>query len=351
MLKKGFFGLAWVVLVLFLQACIAEKPAAKVRLFVVTGSTMGTTYSIKYFAEEQWVGEEEIDELLIAYNEVVSTYLPQSLITRFNEGMDSLVMAWDQGGQIFFENLEISKDIFLRTGGIYDPTVLPLVNYYGFGSKGRTLPDVLDTLHIEEMLTYIGFDKVQYVQRGDSLVVRKDHPALQLDFSAVAKGHGVDTVAKYLEAKGIYEYMVEIGGEVRVGKKKPGDQLWSVGLSRPQEGAPVHDFISILQFSESAMATSGNYRNYRESAAGKLAHTLNPKTGFPQVNEMLSVTVIAQDCAIADAWATAFMALGKEGTEQILLNFEWEVLYIYTSQEEGDMATGMTPGFKDFIKD
>ncbi|MDV7402008.1 FAD:protein FMN transferase, partial [Arthrospira platensis SPKY1] len=105
----------------------------------------------------------------------------------------------------------------------------------GFGSKGKILPDVLDTLHIEEMLTYVGFDKVQYTLRGDSLVVRKDHPALQLDFSAVAKGHGVDAVAQYIEKKGIHQYMVEIGGEVRVGEKKPDNLVWTVGLSRPQE--------------------------------------------------------------------------------------------------------------------
>ncbi len=351
MLKKGFSGIALALLALLLQSCRVETESTNQRLFVITGSTMGTTYSVKYFAEKELVVQQEIDELLIGYNAVVSTYVPEASISLFNEGSDSLVLHWDHGGRIFYENLKISQDVYHATEGIYDPTVLPLVNYYGFGSKGRKMPDVLDTFYIQELLKFVGLHKIQFETRGDSFVVKKLYPEVQLDFSAVAKGHGVDALAAYLEGLGLQQYMIEIGGEVRVGKEKPGGIPWSVGLSLPKEGVSGNEFVEILQFSKKSMATSGNYRNFRVSTAGKLAHTLNPKTGFPETNEMLSVTVIAEQCAVADAWATAFMALGKERMETILQDFEWEVLYIYTVESTGEMATGMTPGFNQFLKE
>jgi thiamine biosynthesis lipoprotein len=316
-----------------------RKQAQAPKEMYVQGTTMGTTpYNIKYLDDQNRDFKEDIDKVLKAFNQSLSTYIPESEISKFNKG-ESLTYE----SRYFYPVLDRSKTVFERTQGAFDPTVMPLVRAWGFG-PGKT-PQEMTQAKIDSLLQLVGFQNISY----DEKTVRKLKNNVQLDFSAIAGGYASDLVAELLLQKGINNFMVEIGGEVVCrGTNSKGD-IWSIGIENPivaEDGGK--EISSIIKMENKALATSGNYRNFYIKDGKKYAHTLDPKTGYPVQHSLLSSTVIAQDCMDADAYATAFMVMGVEKSIEFLKqNTDIQALLIY--DEGGTMKIFMTEELKKYV--
>ena len=233
--------------------------------------------------------------------------------------------------------------------GYYDPTVMPLVNYWGFGYTEKRKVRQVDSVKIDSLIGLVGFDKISWNQETNML--EKELPNMQLDFSSCAKGYGVDQVAQYLSDLGIADYMVEIGGEVVVKGKNPKGQDWSIAVSLPRAGASLEEFQTILSLKDIAVATSGNYRIFYEVEGEKFAHIISPITGFTEKSNLLSVSVLAKDCLTADAYATAFMVMGLDRA-MAFVNQQPDIeAYFIISKADGSMAVSYTEGIPEYLKD
>ncbi len=304
-----------------------------------TGQTMGTTYSVIYFDDEKRDLQSSVDSLLLVFNESLSTYIPTSEISRFNTGS-----AYKFQLPYFFPVLERSKQIVEATDGAFDPTVMPLVNAWGFGPDKF---ESVDTAKVESALALVGFERIQF--NSDS--VWKTNDGVQLDFSAIAKGYGVDVVSDFLVLKGIDNLFVEIGGEVIAkGKNLKSDRLWEIAILDPNYTYVQPLSFAYAQVDNQAVATSGNYFNYRESNGIKYSHSLNPKTGYPAKQQILSATIFADDCMTADAWATAAMVMGHEKMIELLNQHQEIKAFLLYSSNTGAIASFISPGLHTNIK-
>jgi thiamine biosynthesis lipoprotein len=307
------------------------------------GHTMGTTYSIKTIGPE--VLKSEIEESLLEINQSLSTYIDTSLISSFNQSDSTLRL--EKGGlsEMLLENYNISKEIFLLSGGAFDPTVMPLVNLWGFGYADKHQDQLPDTSLVDSVKRLVGFDKIKLTQDNGNLVINKPNPGIQLDFSAVAKGYGVDRLAEQIEAKGCTDYMVEIGGEVRCKGQPSQGRGWKIGINKPIENAGGREIQSIVELKDQSMATSGNYRNFYEVDGVKVSHSINPVSGFPERSSLLSATIVHKECAYADAMATACMILGLEKAKALIIdNEEYEAYFIF-GLEDGSLGEWHSTGF------
>ena len=289
------------------------------------GKTMGTTYSIIVPAGgDPEAYQPPVDSLLLAINAEVSTYEASSLITKFNSG-DTVVLPvldagainvglYDQPGEHFAANLWLAAEPVLTTEGYFDPTVGPLVEYYGFGS-GPLDTTAIDLGEVERLRQLVGMSKVgmDTAASGDSFGLFSRSQGVRLDLSAIAKGYAVDQVCYLLaERFGATRYFVEIGGESRAAGLSPRDDAWSVGINTPDPGASTTDMALLITLSDLAVATSGNYRNVRTRGGKPIVHTVDPRSGLPKSSTLLSATVLAEQCAVADAYATACMASAED---------------------------------------
>lgn len=289
----------------------------------LNGAIFGTTYKIIYLNGSSNY-QKSIDSLFLKMNTSLSTYIPTSAISKINNGAKTLEI-----DDFFAEVFKKSKRIFKETDGFFDPTVGNLVNAWGFGPKNEKFD--LTPAQVARQMQFVGFDKVQYV---DGRIV-KTHPEIYLDFNSIAKGYGIDVVARFLESKNITSYLVEIGGEIRTNGFKDLQQPWTIKLVDPI-ASEFNSGYKKLNLSNKSMATSGNYRKFRVTASGrKYVHTINPKTGGAKESTLLSVSVIAaMDCADVDAYATAFMAMGLERTKIFLEKSpKLEVILLYANAQ------------------
>lgn len=316
------------------EAEIAEKVTGKV---ILNGNTMGTTYAITYLDVEERDFQASIDSLLAVFNQSLSTYIPDSELSRFNQG-DTLYFKLPY----FLPVLQSSKAVFEITGGAFDPTVGPLVNLWGFGPTG---PQLKDSVNIGELLELVGFNKISF----DSASVRKSKQGMYLDFSAIAKGYGVDVVADFLLGKGIKNLLVEIGGELVARGVNEKGELWKVGINKPEELGRAGDLYSIVALDNKGMATSGNYRNYYEAGGVKISHTINPATGKPVNHSLLSATVLAADCMTADAYATAMMVIGTEKSIELQKSQNLFEIFLIYSDSTGQLKSYASEGIKPFL--
>ncbi|MEZ4907460.1 MAG: FAD:protein FMN transferase [Saprospiraceae bacterium] len=312
----------------------------KTKYFHITGETMGTTFSIKYKGDKNL--ENEINQELSRVNDELSTYIPTSTISRFNQSDSGIVVPKTD----FYINLIKSYDIYKIFDGRYDPTIMPLVNYWGFGYTEHKKVEHIDTALIMHLKNLVGMDKIKIQPIGDdSVFVFKPNKEIQLDFSSIAKGYGVDKIAELINKEGFENYLVEIGGEIYAAGINPKGSKWVIGINTPSENADIADLIEEVEISGYGLATSGNYRNYYESNGKKLSHTINPLTGFPERSNLLSASVIAENCMTADALATAFMVSGLEKSESKLQELKnIEVCFIYAN-ENGEFKIFKSPGF------
>jgi len=331
------FGLS----LLILNAC--QDPIKSVSPdFAFKGETMGTTYSVKYHDVGKRSHKNAIDSLLVAVNQDLSTYIEDSHISVFNKPETRT-----QKGTLHFDKTFMkAKEIYQKTDGAFDPTVMPLVNYWGFGYTPKKPVTEVDELKIKDLMKSVGFDKIVAPKFG---VYAKLDEGIQLDFSAIAKGYGVDVIAEFLDKKGIENYMVEIGGEVRTKGKNPRGEWWLMGINTPSEDASTRDLQAKVQLQNKALATSGNYRNFYEVDGKKYAHTINPQTGFPEANTLLSASIFANDCMTADAYATACMVMGIDRAFELVSTYSGVEGYFIYSNNKGDMQVKYTKGLEQFL--
>ncbi len=328
-------------------SCQTEAPEVKAYT-TLQGETMGTSYTVKYLDSLGRNFQQSIDQLLIEVNAEVNTYDPESFISRFNTAEQEMqyLNLLDKSSKAplhFKANLEKSKEVYELSYGYFDPTIMPIVNYWGFGyTEKRPVTDVDKTI-IDSLITFVGFDKITQRSAKDGWIyLSKASPGAQLDFSAIAKGYGVDAVSILLEGKGIQNYYVEIGGELRVGGNNPNGEAWKIGINVPSTEAALTDIQATVQLRNESMATSGNYRNFYEVDGVKYAHTLNPTTGFPEKNNLLSATIFAADCMTADAYATACMTLGLEKSKALIESLEMIDGYFLYGESDGSISSYST---------
>ncbi|NRR91089.1 FAD:protein FMN transferase [Winogradskyella undariae] len=280
-------------LALLFVSCESEPENIK-----LSGPVFGTSYSVQYHSEDDVNYQKQFDSLFNVINESMSTYIPESKISRINKGEPIEVDAH------FARVFEKAKLIYRMTEGAFDPTIGAVVNAWDFGPEGKIAN--IDSTAIDSLMKSVGFNRMGL---KNHIIIKNKNSFL--DFNAIAKGYGVDVIGEFLESKNITDYLVEIGGELRarglnLEKKSP----WKVGIDDPNfEGDQSYSKVIVLQ--EEAMATSGTYRKFKiDDNGNRYAHIIDTKTGYPSKTNILSVSVLAEDCMTADAYATAFQAMG-----------------------------------------
>ena len=296
----------------------------------------GTSYHITYQCDSDLskgikAELQKVDQSLSPFNE-------QSIITAINQNSQV------KPDSMFLDVWQLAMQISEETEGAFDITVAPLVNAWGFGFKNGSQPS---SEQVDSLMQIVGYQKVSLVDG----YVQKEDPRIMLDCSAIAKGYGTDVVARFLRRHGIENFMVEIGGEVVTSGQNPDGKPWRVGVTKPADD-PLntnHELQTILNVKDQALATSGNYRNFYYKDGQKYAHTIDPKTGYPVQHSILSATVLASTCAMADAYATAFMVMGLEKAQQLLERHPELMAYLIYSDKDGETAVWYSPRFHDII--
>jgi thiamine biosynthesis lipoprotein len=304
----------WIAMV-FLIGCKTDKS----EYVQLRGNAQGTTFSIKYKSDGLVDYSGEIDSLFNVINLSMSTYHPESIISKINQGDSSIVL-----DKHFIKVFNQSLQIYNETNGAFDPTVGIIVNAYGFGPNKV---DKIDESKLDSLRLYVGLNKVTI---QNSKLIRK-YLETVIDFNAIAQGYTVDVVAEFLKSKNILDYMIEIGGEVKAAGLNPDGKLWSIGIQNPEKSAE-NSLETIVKLNNKSLATSGNYRKFKIDETGKkFVHTINPITGRNEINDLLSATVITKnDCSLADAYATSLMVMGYEKSLDFIKNHpELEVFLIY----------------------
>lgn len=298
----------------------------------------GTTYHVTYQCDSDLT--QSIKAELLKVDASLSPFNKESVITAVNENKN--VQLDDMFKEVFNLAMDISKD----TDGAFDITVAPLVNAWGFGFKNGSQPS---SHQVDSLLQLVGYEKVSMV---DGKVTKRD-PRIMLDCSAIAKGYGTDRVARLLQSRGIQNYMVEIGGEVVTSGVNPDRVPWKIGVTKPTDDSLNigHELQTVLNVTDKAMATSGNYRNYYFKGGKKFAHTVDPKTGYPVQHSILSATVLSKSCAVADAYATSFMVMGFDKARQVLERHPELMAYFIYSNQKGDMDVWYSPSLREKISE
>jgi thiamine biosynthesis lipoprotein len=313
---------------------------------------MGTTYQVTYVSAE-WNAPQArqqlasaIDDLLVEINQSLSTYIETSSISRMNTSSNP--EQWHDVDRHFEIVFQRSREVYRDTGHAFNPAVGPLVNAWGFGPENpETLPDAST---VRALLGVVDFDSFEFRKTPPSL--RKRIAGAKLDFSAIAKGYGVDAVGLLLEERGVKDYLVEIGGEVRARGHHADGHAWRIGIERPSDDAGTDRTLqSVIELENSGLATSGTYRNYQIQDGKKIAHIIDPKTGYPAQNSLLSVSVIAPDTMTADAYATALMVMGiDEGLQFVEMRKDLSAYFI-AADESGKLIEKRSSGFQSAAKD
>ncbi len=302
------------------------------------GSAWGTTYHITYRADADL--SDTIAAVIGRIDASLSPFRENSLISRINRGDSSA-----RADSLFADVFSISSRVNSLTGGAFDPTLGPLISLWGFG-PGTAASDGPSGAQVDSALALVGLPACEILPDG---TVRKKHPGTQFNFSAVAKGYGVDCIARALARAGVEDYMVEVGGEIAVKGKNPRGQDWIIQIDAPRQSDEIeHERLTLLSLTNLAVATSGNYRNYRTTSSGTVGHTISPVTGRPVSTSTLSATVVAPDCALADALATACMALPADSALAIVESLPRTEALIVEASDTAAYTLRSTPGFATF---
>lgn len=328
------FHLPFCVLVLLIFInCGSDKPAIYRK---IAGFTQGTTFHITYEDKADKDLSASVDSIFRVFDLTFSEYIPNSIVSRINRN-DSTVLLDDMFIEVFNKSLEINKE----THGALDLTVGPLVNAWGFGPEKKIK---IDSSKIDSIMQYVGMEKVRI--QGRKLI--KDLPGIKIDVNSIAQGYAVDVIYRYFETLGIENFMVEIGGEVRTKGKNPKGDFWRIGVDKPVEGNNMAGEIlqTIILLDNQSVTTSGNYRKYFEENGRKYSHIIDPHTGYPYKNSLLSVTVIAKDALTADGYDTPLMVLGLEGARAVLKQHPELEAYMIYSDESGQFRTEFTKGIQ-----
>lgn len=321
--RSGFFKAKCFMLFLFVCLLNTSCHTSKSEYYEESGTVFHTLYHIKYQSSELLT--EKIDAELQAFNLSLNPFNPNSILAKVNRNEE--IEVDDRFVTVFNKAMEVS----VRSGGVFDVTAAPLINLWGFGYEQK---DSVSQAVIDSLLTFVGYEKVRLEGRR---VVKQD-PRMQLSFSAIAKGYACDVIAALLEREGVENYMVEIGGEVASKGLNPVGRCWRIGINRPEDDTTglKNDITQKVDLcGRKGMATSGNYRNFHIRDGKKYSHTIDPHTGYPSEQTILSASIIASDCVTADAYATAFMAMGVNAAcrmAEMIPEIEYYLIY---SDEKG----------------
>ncbi len=322
-------------LLLFVLSCTQEAEGPYLRL---QGFTQGTTFMITYQSKDTLDLSLQVDSILHAFDMSLSTWIPASIISRVNANEDPEV------DDMFIKVFRESERVNILSGGAFDITVGPLIDAWGFGPGQKV---EMDSAVIDSLLRFVGMGKVKLEGKH----IRKAIPEVRLDVNAIAQGYSVDVVCGYLDGLGIRNYMVEIGGELRVKGVNPSSKMWNIGIDRPDFGnmIPGESLQNELRLSDHAMATSGNYRKFYEENGIKYSHSINPATGYPEQDRLLSASIITGECITADAFATVCMVIGLEKAKEFVQSQKQVEAYFIYSDENGNYREWYTPGLKNYL--
>lgn len=305
-----------------------------------SGEAQGTYYAVTYYDEYSKNYQPQIDSILKAFDLCASLWEPKSLICRVNNN-DSSVVLDSNFIEIFNKSMKISEE----TNGSFDITVGQLVNAWGFGFESRSK---IDQHKVDSLLKCIGYKTVTLI---DGKII-KENPLTKIDFNAIAQGYSGDILARFLESKGVENYLIDVGGEVLGKGSKPDNSSWTVGIEKPAKNADDERILEAkVKLKNKALATSGNYRKYYEENGVRYSHTIDPKTGYPVKHTLLSASVLANECWEADAYATAFMVMGLEKSKEFLAkNPQIQAYFIY-SDGKGNFKTYISDGLKNLLEE
>ncbi|ATA88957.1 thiamine biosynthesis protein [Capnocytophaga stomatis] len=326
------------ILFFAILAALFSCSSKKDKTLIIKGKAQGSTYGIKYISNSDENLKPAIDSILEVIDLSMSTYRPESIISKINQGEKVKI-------DTHFEKVFLaSQKIWQESEGLFDPTIGILVNAWGFG-KNKTQKN-LSQKEIDSLKNFVGFHKVRLTEEK---YIEKENPAIFFDFNAIAQGYTVDVIADFLKAKNIHNFIVEVGGELFLsGKNTIENKKWTIGIEDPTLPSEKRDLITTVKFENQGLATSGNYRKiWTDSLTGeKFVHSINPKTGQAKQSNLLSATVITSSAMYADGYATMFMILGLEETKSFLENHpELNVLLVYN--ENNEVKTFMTKGFQE----
>ncbi|HEX5171726.1 MAG TPA: FAD:protein FMN transferase [Cyclobacteriaceae bacterium] len=305
----------------------------------IEGATMGTTYHITYFDKKNRNFTSSVDSLLGVVNKSINTYDPESEVSMFNKASTSIKFHLPY----LLPPIKVAREVFRKSSGSFDLTVMPLVNAWGFG-PGKVLK--IDSAKVDSIRMFVGLDKVQFNE--DS--IWKTDPRVQLDFGGIGQGYGADVITSFLKSKGVKNMMVELGGEgMACGINLKSGEPWKIGILDPNSTPENQFFKATISLRDRSFTTSGNYFNYRIVDGKKFSHTIDPSTGYPAQRAILSASVFAKDCTIADAWGTALMVMGHEKAIELLKSQnEIDALLMY-SDHDGSVKTYATPGIEPLL--
>ncbi|EIJ42574.1 membrane-associated lipoprotein involved in thiamine biosynthesis [Beggiatoa alba B18LD] len=345
-MKKSAFSLIFTLLLMTLLviACGQQTPPVT----TITGSTMGTGYTIALpHLPENYTPEklkQEIDNILIIVNNRMSTYQKDSELSKINQNSSTdWISISPELSLVMTEAQRISQ----LSQGQYDITVGPLVNLWGFGPRDPMAEDRIPSAEeIQNIREFVGYEKL-HLQTTPDLALKKDHPNMYIDLSSIAKGYGVDQVANYLEKIGITNYLVDIGGELRLKGKNSAGQYWRIAIEKPvaNERAVQH----VIYLSNHGLATSGDYRNYFEKDGVRYSHTIDPHTGKPITHNLVSVTVVADTSMTADGLATMFMVMGAEAS-LALAEREKIAVFLVVKEKNGEFVEKSSTEFATYLQ-
>lgn len=343
---KNYFALLFALFLLYGCGGSNEKKQELIP-YELHGEAQGTTFTVKYLSKDSLDLSREVMDILVNIDQELSLWVDSSELCKFNR--QSLSTRYIDSSSIYFPSVfKLSKEVFQRTNGAFNPAVMPLVKYWGFARKSEH-PEQIDSLKIDSLMQHISFNMVQLVGAGFVYAVADFD--LQLDFNAVAQGYSVDVIAELLTKNNIEHYMVEIGGEVVAKGKNAQGEWWTIGIDKPKDNNTDRELQAVVQLENRALATSGNYRKFYEKDGIKYSHTIDPSTGYPVQHTLLSASVFASDCGTADAYATAFMVMGVEKTKEFLKeNPDLKLdVYLIFSDEKGEFKTWISEGIKGKI--
>ena len=328
------------ILTMVMVAC---QPSVNEKVYLIEGEAQGSTYHIKYIAERDENLKPAIDSILEVIDRSMSTYRPDSAISKINQG-DTTVVVDEHFRKVF----EASQQIWQESEGLFDPTVGVLVNAWGFGKQKISEADLPTDKKIDSLRKYVGFDKVALTEKN---LIKKRYTEILFDFNAIAQGYTSDVVANYLSARGIKNYIVEIAGEMYLkGRNTVEDKSWTIGVENPLKPLDDRDLVATIQFTNQGLATSGNYRKvWTDSNGRKYVHSINPITGRATQSDVLSATVVAPSTMLADGYATMFMVMGLAKSKAFLEKHpDFPVLLVY-SDDKHQEATYKTKSFEKLI--
>jgi thiamine biosynthesis lipoprotein len=305
---------------------------------IFEGFAQGTTYHITYLDENERFFKKEIDSILHDFDLSVSTYNPNSIISKINSNQKDVKL-----DKYFITCFKKAKEVWKNTNGTFDPTVYSLVNAWGFGPGKK---QKIEQKRIDSILKFVGFNLIEL--KGNK-IIKKD-PRVALDFNAFAQGYSVDVIAEFLNSKKITSYIVEIGGEVFAKGKTNDGKNWNIGIEKPIDNkSSSNPFVMNIKLDGLAIATSGNYRKYTIEDGIRYSHHIDPKTGYPTKNNLLSVSVISKECITSDANATGILVMGLEKAKAFLQKHPELQAFLIYSDENGAYQFYETPKVKSLL--